>query len=123
MMWHPKTLKCQIYDNNEIVDLTKCSDDTLEEIADLCVAHWKTPHNSAIWFDVEIYEKHYWFKPAKNFIEIAAYKFDLNSHDRRIQVDISKLYIDKMLGRKFKITPKNGLIRKWSENVEVAFVA
>lgn len=122
MIWSPQTLKCQIYDDNKLVDLNQCHDDVLEELADLCLSYWKTPHNSAVWFDVEIYEKHYWSIPPKNFIEICAFKFDLNKHDKRRQVSVSKLYIDKMVGKRFKITPKSGLIRKWSDNVEVAFV-
>jgi hypothetical protein len=87
------------------------------------MTHWKTPHNSAVWFDTGIYEKHYWFKPTKTTIEIECFKFDLDTHDKRKQLDISKLHINKMLGKKFKITPKETLIRKWTDNVEVVFVA
>jgi hypothetical protein len=123
MIWYPKTLKCQIYDNNELVDLNTCSDPVLENLADSIFVHWKTPTNSALWFDVEIYEKHYWFRPTKNSIEVACYKHEPNSISGRKQMDISKLYIDKMVGKKFKIKPEDTIVRKWNENVEVVFVA
>jgi hypothetical protein len=121
--WYPKTLKCQIYDDNKLIDLNKCSDTILENLADSIFVHWKTPINSAIWFDVEIYEKHYWFQPPKNYIEIVCFKLDVNSLSRRKQIDISKLYMDKMFGKRFKITPEDTIYRKWSNNVEVMFVA
>ena len=123
MIWYPKTLKCQIYENNELVDLNTCSDPVLENLADCVIKYWKTPSSSAIWFDAEIYEKHYWFKPPKNYIEIVCFKQDHSSISGRKQVDISKLYIEKMVGKKFKINPEDNLFKKWSENVEVAFVA
>lgn len=123
MRWYPKTLKCQIYENNELLNLNTCSDATLENFADAIFVHWKTPTNSAIWFDIEIYEKHYWFKPKKNCLEVCAYKRDINSISGRTQVDISKLYIDKMVGKKFKIKPKDTIFHTWTEDMEVAFVA
>lgn len=121
MIWYPKTLKCQIYEDGNLIDLNTCSDPILEHLADCIMVHWRTPNNSAIWFDAEIYEKHYWFKPSKNSIEIVSYKLDMDSISRRKQVDVSKLYIDKMIGKKFKIEPEDTIYRKWT-NVEVAFV-
>jgi hypothetical protein len=123
MRWYPKSLKCQIYENNELVDLNTCSDPCVDNLADAIFVHWRTPTNSAIWFDVQIYEKHYWFRPNKTSIEIEAYKHAPETIAGRKQVDISKLYIDRMVGKKFKIKPENTMFRKWSENVEVAFVA
>ena len=122
MFWSPKTLKCQIYDNNVLVDLNSCSDDVLEDLSDAVMVHWKTPDKSAVWFDAEIYEKHHFFKHPTISIDIACYKIDAQTIIKRRQIDISRLYIDKMLGKKFKINPISTLIRKWSDNVEVAFV-
>lgn len=122
MKWYPKTLKCQVYENDELIDLTKCSDSVLENLADAIFPIWKTPVDSYIWFDVEIYEKQYWFRESKNSIEIVAYKHDIYSTTGRKQVSISNLYIEKMVGKKFKIKPENNLFRKWSENTEVAFI-
>jgi hypothetical protein len=85
--------------------------------------YWKTPVNSAVWFDVAIYEKHYWFKQPKNSIEVVAYVQDINKLSGRRQINVSQLYIDKMVGRKLSITPKDDVMRKWSSTVEVAFVA
>lgn len=121
MFWYPKTLKCQIYENNELIDLNKCSDPDLENIADEIVKHWRTPDGSALWFDVEIYEKHYWFKPTKTSIEVCAFLRDPNTMTGRRQISISKLHIDKKIGRKFKISPKESIFRSW-KNTEVAFV-
>jgi hypothetical protein len=121
MIWYPKTLKCQIYEDDKLIDLNTCSDPILEHLADCIMIHWQTPTNSAIWFDAEIYEKHYWFKPPKNTIEIACYRLDMHSITRRKQIDISKLYIDKMIGKRFKINPEDTAFRKWT-NTEVAFV-
>ena len=122
MLWYPKALKCQVYENGNLLDLTTCSDSALENLADAIFVHWKTPDNSFIWFDVEIYEKQYWFRPARNAIEIAAFKRDPYSATGKRQISITKLYIDKMVGKKFKIKPENTSIRKWSDNMEVAFV-
>ena len=122
MRWYPKTLKCQIYEDGQLLDLNTCSDPVLESLADSIVKYWKTPVNSAVWFDVEIYEKHYWFKPPKNSIEVVAYIRDINRMSGRKQVSISQLYIDKMVGRKLPIEPEESIMRKWSSNVEVAFV-
>ena len=121
-MWYPKSLKCQIYENGVPLDLNMCTDTELEDLADAIIVHWKTPENSAIWFNTAIYEKHSWFKPSKNSIEIECFKFDLYTESRTRQLDISKLYIDKMIGKRFKISPKNTLMRKWL-NAEVMFVA
>lgn len=123
MIWYPKTLKCQIYENRNLLDLNTCSDSTLENFADAIMIHWRTPDNSAIWFDVEIYEKQYWFKPSKNCLEVVAFKRDTYEISGRKQVDISKLYIDKMVGKKFKIKPKDTIFHTWTENMEVMFVA
>jgi hypothetical protein len=123
MRWYPKTLKCQVFEDGELMDLNTCSDPVLESLADSIMDHWKTPVNSAVCFDVEIYEKHYWFKKPKNSIEIVAYVHDTNQLSGRRQIDISKLYIDKMVGRKLSIQPKDDVMRKWSSTVEVAFVA
>lgn len=122
MKWYPKTLKCQVYENEQLVDLTSCSDSVLENLADAIFPLWKTPVDSYIWFDVEIYEKQYWFKCPKNSIEIVAYKRDIYSATGRKQVTISNLNIEKMIGKKFQIKPENNVIRKWSENTQVAFI-
>ena len=121
MNWSPKTLKCQIYEDSCLVDLTNIGEPELEKIADEIVKIWKLPIGSYIWFDVEICEKQYWFKDSKTTLEVVCFKQDPNTIYGRHQINISKLYIDKMLGRKFEITPKNTIIRKWT-NVEVAFV-
>lgn len=122
MRWYPKTLKCQIFEDGQLVDLNRCSDSVLECIADSIENYWKTPVNSAVWFDIQIYEKHYWFKPPKVSIEVVAYIQDMNKLSGRKQVNVSQLYIDKMVGRKMPISPKDHLLREWSPNVEVAFV-
>lgn len=123
MRWYPKTLKCQIFEDGQLVDLNTCSDPVLEALADSIMVYWKTPVNSAVWFDVEIYEKHYWFKRPKNSIEVVAYVQDMNKLSGRRQISVSQLYIDKMVWRKLPITPKDVLMRKWSSTLEVAFVA
>lgn len=121
MSWYPKTLKCQIYEDNCLLDLATIGDPELENIADEIVKIWKLPQGSSIWFDVEIYEKQYWFKDSKTSLEVICFKQDPNMFYGKNQISISKLYIDKMIGVKFEIKPKNTIIRKWS-SVEVAFV-
>jgi hypothetical protein len=122
MRWYPKTLKCQVFEDGQLIDLNRCSDSVLESLSDSIVNYWKTPVNSAVWFDIQIYEKHYWFKPPKSSIEVVAYVHDMNKLSGRKQVNVSQLYIDKTVGRKMPISPKDELMRKWSPNVEVAFV-
>jgi hypothetical protein len=34
MRWYPKTLKCQIFEDGQLVDLNTCSDPVLESLAD-----------------------------------------------------------------------------------------
>ena len=121
MTWYPKTLKCQIYEDGCPVDMARVGDPELENIADEIVKLWKFPVGSSVWFDVEIYEKQYWFKESKTSLEVVCFKKDENTFYGKSQIDISKLYVDKMLGKKFQINPKNTIIRKWN-NVEVAFV-
>ena len=121
MTWSPKTLKCQIYEGDCPLDLAVVGDPELENIADEIVKLWKLPVGSAICFDVEIYEKQYWFKNSKTSLEVVCFKQDPNIFYGRRQISISNLYIDKMIGKKFPINPKNTVIRKWN-NVEVAFV-
>ena len=121
MTWSPKTLKCQLYEDGCPVDLSKVGDPELEDIADEIVKIWKLPVGSSVWFDVEIYEKQYWFKDSKTSLEVVCFKQDPNTFYGITQVSVSNLYIDKMLGKKFQITPKKSIIRKWN-NLEVAFV-
>lgn len=116
MFWSPKTLLVQVYEDNKLLDLNTLSDDTLGNIADAVFEVWKTPSNSAVFFRAEIFEKHYFCKHQEITIEICA----LNREES--QISISKLYIEKMVGRKFKITPKDNLFHKFAGNVEVAFV-
>lgn len=113
MFWSPKTLLIQVYENDELLDLNRLSDEKLGNIADAVFDLWKTPSNSAIHFRIEIFEKHYFCKHQENTIEVCAF----NRED--CQVSISKLYIEKMIGKKFKIKSKNHNIL---ENTEVAFV-
>jgi hypothetical protein len=121
MTWSPKTLKCQLYEDDCPVDLANVGDPELENIADEIVKIWKLPTGSSIWFDVEIYEKQNWFKDSKTTLEVVCFKQDPNAFYGRTQISISKLYIDKMLGKKFQINPKSTVIRKWN-NLEVVFV-
>ena len=121
MTWSPKTLKCQLYEDGCPLDLATIGDPELDNVADEIVKIWKLPDGSSIWFDVEMYEKQYWFKGSKTSLEVICFKRDPNSFYGRTQISISQLYIDKMVGRKFSINPKNTVIRKWN-NLEVAFV-
>ncbi len=116
MFWSPKTLLVQVYENDKLLDLNNLSDDTLGNIADATFELWKTPSNVAISFRVEIFEKHYFCKHHETTIEVCAF----NRED--CQVSISKLHIEKKIGKKFKITPKDNLFHKFNGNVEVAFV-
>lgn len=122
MFWYPKSLKCQIYENDKLLDLSRCGDAELEKLSDSIFPLWRTPTNSAVWFSVEIYEKQHFLKPSTNSIEIEAYKRALDYESGRQQVPISKLYIEKMIGRKFPIKPDNTYLRIWGEKMEVAFV-
>ncbi len=117
--WNPITLQCQVYENEVPVDLDQCSDETLEVLADAIEKLWKMPKDSALKFEVEIYEKHYWMKQPQNFIEIASY---VETPYRKKQISVSKLYIEKMVGNRMKITPEHTVFRKWSDDVEVMFV-
>ena len=122
MRWYPKTLKCQVYEDDTLLDLNSCGDPELEALADAIFPLIRSPVNAAIWLDVEIYEKQYWFKPPKNSIEIVALKPDPYSMSGKKQVSISQLYVDKLIGRFYAITPENTTFRKWSSNLKVAFV-
>lgn len=122
MFWYPKSLKCQIYENGNLLDLNKCGDAELEHLSDAIYPLWRTPVNSAVWFSVEIYEKQHFFKPPSNSIEIEAYIRSLDYISGRQQVSISKLYLDKMVGRKFPIKPDNTYLRTWGDKMEVMFV-
>lgn len=121
MAWSPKTLKCQIYEDDCLLDLATVGDPELEILADEISNIWKLPTGSTISFDLEIYEKQYWFKNSKTSLEVVCFRQDPNVFYGRRQINISKLYIDRMIGKKFPINPKNTVIRKWN-NVEVAFV-
>lgn len=121
MNWFPKTLKCQIYEDDCPIDMSRVGDQELENIADEISDIWKLPNGSSIWFDVEIYEKQYCVKESKTSLEVVCFKHDPNLFYGRRQISVSKFYIDKMLGKKFRINPKNTIIRKWN-NLEVAFV-
>ena len=114
--WYPVTLKCQVYENEVPVNLDECSDETLEVLADAIEKLWKMPKYSTLKFEVEIFEKYYWFKPPQNFIEISAF---VETPYRKKQVNISQLYIEKMVGTRIKITPENTLFRN---DIEVMFV-
>lgn len=117
--WYPVTLQCQVYENEVPINLDECSDETLEVLADAIQHLWKMPKDSALSFEIEIYEKHYWCLPPKNFIEVSAF---VETPYRKKQVNISKLYIEKMVGTRMKITPEDTLFRKWTDDVEVMFV-
>jgi hypothetical protein len=122
-MWTPKTLKCQIYEDNVLLDLNKCSVGELEAILDCVYPLWKTSEHSAIWFDIDVFEKHHLFKPVTRTIEIGCYVYNQSSFTHRKQVSMSKIHYDHMVGRKIPIQPKNTLCHKWKFPVEIAFVA
>lgn len=120
MIWYPKTLKCEIYENKERVDLNSCGDTELEKLADAIFPIIRSPTNSAVWMDIEIYEKHYWFRPPKNTLEVVA--FIAEPYEGKKQVSVSKLNMDKFLGKGFKIKAENTIMRKWSDDLVVRFV-
>lgn len=121
--WTPKTLKCQIYENGILLDLKSCTDAELQELIDCIFPLWKTSTQSALWFDIDVYEKHHLFKEKTITMEVACFTLNPDSFPARKQVSISAVKYDKMVGRKFSIQPKNTLCHKWKYPVEVAFVA
>lgn len=121
MFWNPTVLKTKVYQNGEEISLEKCSDAELESLADAIFHLWKTPTNSAVWFSVEIYERHFFFKRPTVTIEIECYKRDFGSIDGRYQVSVSKMWQEKMKGRRMIITPKDTLFREWRD-MEVEFI-
>lgn len=120
MFWNPTILKTKVYQNGDEISLTNCSDADLESLADAIFPLWKTPTNSAVWFSVEIYERHYFFKRPTVSIEIECYKRDIGAIDGRWQVSISKMWLEKMKGRRITIFPKDTLYREWRD-MEVEF--
>ena len=121
--WTPKTLKCQIYENNALLDLRQCTDAELEALVECIYPLWKTSKNSAIWFDVDVFEKYHLFKQPTRTIEVGCYVHNLNSYNPRKQVSISRAHYDRLVGKKFPIQPRNIVFRKWVSPMEVAFVA
>ncbi len=121
MSWYPKTLKCQFYENGVLLDLAKVGNAELESLADEVFKFWKMSSGSAVWFDVEIYEKRYWFKPTKVSMEVVCFKINPTMISGKEQVSISKMYVEEKVGKKFKIQPKNTPLCTWI-GPEVAFV-
>ena len=122
MNWWPSTLKCQIYENNQLLDLKSCSKAELHSLTDAIFEYWKTSEQSLRWYDVDVYEKYHLFKQPTISIEVACFIRKPDSYTGRKQVSISKFNTVNPVGRKLKITPKSTLYRKWTEPVEVAFV-
>lgn len=121
--WTPKVVKCQIYENGVLLDLKTCSDSELDALVDAIYPLWRTSDSSAIWFDVEVYDKHHMFKEPTRTMEVAAYIKKDYGFPFRKKVSVSNSNYTILVGRKIQIQPKNVLCHKWKEPVEVAFVA
>lgn len=120
--WSPAVLKCQIYEDNVLVDLSILHGVVLEELVHSIYPLWRTSPDSSIWYGVEVYERKSLFNFPHIEINIEAYIRDDNRMFGRRQISINKTNIGNKIGRKIRIEPKNTMLKKWSDNVEVAFV-
>ena len=120
--WSPKVLKCQIYEDNVLVDLSKLHGVVLEGLVHAIYPLWRTSPESTIWYGVEVYKRKSIFDFPHIEIDIEAYIRDDTRMFGRRQISINKTNIGNKIGRKIRIQPNDTLIKKWSDNVEVAFV-
>lgn len=118
----PKYLTAHVYQNREPVNLEKLTDSMLQNLRIAILEQWKTSSSSVLEFECEIYEINSWWRPAPPLqIEIRAYLRDPEMIVGKKNTRIPQLYLDKMLNRRFVITPGDAVFQKWKPPVEVEF--
>ena len=118
----PKYLTAHVYQNKESVNLEKLTDSMLQNLRIAILEHWKTSSTSVLEFECEVYEINSWWRPAPPLqIEIRAYLRDAEMIVGKKKTRIPQLYLDKMLNRRFLLTPEDTVFQKWKAPVEVEF--
>lgn len=118
----PKHLTVHVFQNKEPMNLEKLTDSMLQNLRVAILEHWKTSSTSVLEFDCEVYEVHSWWRRSPPLeIELKAYIRDPTMIVVKKKTRIPQLYLDKMLNRRFTVTPEDTVFQKWKHPVEVEF--
>ena len=114
-------LRVTVYEDGKPIDLERLDDTMLLNLRQSILELWVTSKSSAIFFDCEAYNPVRWGKPLPLRMDVVCYLRDqhLLTGQRKISIPLANM--ERMIGRRFRITPESKPWKHWSDKTEVVF--
>ncbi len=114
-------LRVTVYEDGKPTDLERLDDGLLQNLRLSILDLWETSKASAVFFDCEAYNPVRWGKSLPLRMDIVCYIRDQHLITGQRKINIPSSYLDRMVGRRFQLTPESKPWKHWSAKTEVVF--